>query len=105
MGEGGRENVDDVGQSNTNSRPTRAQSEGWLHKEFIFTGVRAHLMGHLLCTRFPDFDHRDPVLFCSQVQVNEIIGFTCRTGDNMTRWAFSTGCLLTLRLCSHSVDI
>jgi hypothetical protein len=84
--------------------PTRPQSEGWLHKEFIFTRVRAHLMGHLPCTRFPDFDYRDPVLFCSQVQVNEIIGFTCRecsTGD----MAHLQACLLTLRLCRHRVDI
>lgn len=68
-------------------------------------------MGHLPDTRFPDFDYRDPVLFCPprlQVQVNNIIEFICRecsTGDTMAHRAFPTGCLLTPRLCMEILDL
>lgn len=110
MGEGRRENVDDMGQSNTNSRkwaPLAHRAKAGFIKNSS-SPIRAHLMGHLPYTRFPDFDNRDPVLFCSQVQVNKITGFTyreCSAGDNMAQRVFSTGCLLTLGLCKHCVNI
>jgi hypothetical protein len=55
-------------------------------KEFIFTHIRAHLMGHLPYTRLPDFDYRNPVSFWNQVQVNGFIVFIAERAIQVTPW-------------------
>lgn len=63
--------------------PTQASHNALINKgkESIVTRIRAHLMGHLPYTRLPDFDHRNPVSFCLQAQVNGIYCIYCRESD------------------------